>query len=817
MINSHKTAAVGPLTVTESGELILEASDVKLNGGAPAAIILVGTEERSVLVKPAGQAGGVTAFHETSLLGPVRVRQFDWPEAGPDVGFSWRVGMLADGTGFTLQAAVRNTGASPFRLWEIHLLGADATRVTVAGDPGAWHLHGLTWEGGTLAETLPSANERTRKMWAGIGMPIPHELPTHERANDGHWRFFGNVVTLYSDKGRVGLYAGAVGEEADVNYAWHLEGSCCALEVASAMCDVVVDPGETRWSETVLFLARPYAEAADAYFRWLAARLGSRNHRGPIVGWCSWYHLFGGITAEHTIQVARAIAARRDRLPMQTIQIDDGFQRQVGDWECNDTFPEGWQPVLEAIREAKAIPGIWLAPLAVHEKVGGPNFTCEKEGRLLDRHPDWFQRNARGELAGSADNWGPTAYYLDPTHHGAQMFIRRILRRAVQEGFRYFKIDFNTVGGRLHNPKKTHLQASRDLYRLYRQEIGEESFLLACTGFTRAVVGLADACRIGPDAGWNWHSPHPCCIRDCIPAVANTAFANGVLYACDPDVTYTLPAGSLTQDELCVWHGFVGLLGGMVMVSDPFCLASHQTEEALRMFEILIPPAKERAVPLHPGTDLMCARFGLTATRPWGSFAAVQVYNALDVPADVALDLDLEALLGGEACHAWSFWSGEYLGIIQGGHVFRNLAAHSGVLVRLTPVPSDPAVPLLVGSDLHITMGAAELREVRATRDHLEIILNPEVGATNGSLFVLSPAPLTVVAGEGIGDVGLDAAGPEVCRVTPRGRRRTDAQRIMLNVNQCRPIPPYAAGRMADLRVTPESRRTDVDYERKAP
>jgi len=116
------------------------------------------------------------------------------------------------------------------------------------------------------------------------------------------------------------------------------------------------------------------------------------------------------------------------------------------------------------------------------------------------------------------------------------------------------KGDFNTVGGRLHNPKKTHLQAYRDLYRLYRQEIGEESFLLACTGFTRAVVGLADACRIGPDAGWNWHAAHPCCIRDCIPAVANSAFANGVLYANDPDVTYTLPAGSLRQDELRVWR-----------------------------------------------------------------------------------------------------------------------------------------------------------------------------------------------------------------------------------------------------------------------
>jgi hypothetical protein len=780
----EKPLIVEQLTTTGSGELAFRAPGMELIGGAPAALILIGAEERSELIRPMGQAPVVTEFHEPSPAGQIRVRQFDWPEAAPDVGFLWRVGTLADGTGFTLQAAVRNTGVEPFRLREIQLLGAGATLVTVVGDPGDWHLHGLSWQGGTLAETLPSANERTRKMWEGFGMPIPDELPTDERANDGRWRLIDNVATLYSDKGGIGLYAGAVGEEANVNFAWHVEGARCALEVVSAMCDVRVDPGETRWSETVIFLARPYAEAAGAYFRWLAVRLGSRTHRGSLVGWCSWYDRSSGITAEHVIQVAHAIALRRDRLPMQTIQIDDGFQRQVGDWECNDKFPDGWKPVVEAIRDAKAVPGIWLAPLVAHDKVTFFNYAGEKEnlkdGRIIDIHPDWFQRNARGDLNGSANNWTPTAHWLDPTHPGVQAFFRRIIRRAMQEGFRYFKIDFNTVGGRLHNPKKTHLQALRDLYRLYREEIGEESFLLSCSVLTRATIGLADASRIGGDSCAMWHAGHPCCIRDCIPAVANSAFANGVLYANDPDVTRTLPAGTLTLGELRVWHGFVGLLGGMALVSDNFSLASHQTEEALRMFEILTPPAKECGMPLHPGTDLMCARFGLTVTRPWGRFAAVQVYNALDVPADVALDIDLDSLLGCGSCHAWSFWSGEYLGLIQGGHVFRNLGAHSGVLLRLTPVASDPAVPLLVGTDLHITMGAVELREVRATHERMELVLDEFAGATNGNLVVHCLVPLTVSSYEGIGEVGLNAAGPGMWRVALRGRRKA-VQRIVLN------------------------------------
>ena len=48
MMDVHKSETVGPLTVTDSGELILEVSGVKLNGGAPAAVILKGRKRGAV-------------------------------------------------------------------------------------------------------------------------------------------------------------------------------------------------------------------------------------------------------------------------------------------------------------------------------------------------------------------------------------------------------------------------------------------------------------------------------------------------------------------------------------------------------------------------------------------------------------------------------------------------------------------------------------------------------------------------------------------------------------------------------------------------
>ena len=51
-------------------------------------------------------------------------------------------------------------------------------------------------------------------------------------------------------------------------------------------------------------------------------------------------------------------------------------------------------------------------------------------------------------------------------------------------------------------------QALRDLYRLYRDEIGEDSYLMSCTGFNRATVGLSHASRIGPDSCALWNASH---------------------------------------------------------------------------------------------------------------------------------------------------------------------------------------------------------------------------------------------------------------------------------------------------------------------
>src|SRR5262249_14054797 len=46
--------------------------------------------------------------------------------------------------------------------------------------------------------------------------------------------------------------------------------------------------------------------------------------------WCSWYHYFGGVTEADILENLDAIG--RHDLPVDVVQIDDGWQAEIGDW-----------------------------------------------------------------------------------------------------------------------------------------------------------------------------------------------------------------------------------------------------------------------------------------------------------------------------------------------------------------------------------------------------------------------------------------------------------------------------------------------------
>ncbi len=546
------------------GHFSLTHDTFHLGGGRPAAVLASAdglTEQRlEIHGEPTEQRTTVD-----TPVGRIAVSAWTWQLAGGHY-LRWSVGTCADGTGCTVSVDFFNGGPQPVYLRELISFASDPDGCTVSDDPAHWLLTGFmhSTRVGTLAQKLPSVNDDERKMWHGFGLPVPYPLSPLPEANDGHWRALNDSALLVGPQNTIAC--AAVGSpEATVRFAFTVHGHKNSCQFSSEMSDVVVESGEWRQGQDIAILVGTHAPICERLMRWIAATHGARTHQPTAAGWCSWYHHGQAVAASDVIAIAEY--AQHTGIPLPVIQIDDGFQCQVGDWACNDRFPHGWAPVIGAIHDAGSVPGVWLAPLAVHEST-----------ELFRHHPEWIQRDASGALVGEANNWGPRSRWLDPTHPQAAAWLRTLLSEHRDLGFRYFKIDFNSINAvscvaphatRLHNKRRTAFQALRDLYQLYREAIGEDSYLLACIGFTRAVAGWADASRIGPDSSSVWDAAHPCCFRACIEAVGQNAWANGILFANDPDVSYTRPRSLLTVAEWQTWHGFVGLLGGLALISEP--------------------------------------------------------------------------------------------------------------------------------------------------------------------------------------------------------------------------------------------------------
>jgi len=151
----------------------------------------------------------------------------------------------------------------------------------------------------------------------------------------------------------------------------------------------------------------------------------------------------------------------------------------------------------------------------------------------------------------------------------------------------------------------------------------------------------------------------------------------------------------------------------------------------------------------------------------------VQMFNASDAAGDVRLCApDLDRL--GD-CHLWSFRDGEYLGVGSSGHIEKNLPPWGSRLIRMSPVSDKPT---LVGSDLHMGMGSAEIASFSVGSTTLSIKLN-DAGARAGTLWIHSEPSLQIESAEGC-TAELEGGDKHLWMLRLSGRQRASCQKIVL-------------------------------------
>ncbi len=225
-----------------------------------------------------------------------------------------------------------------------------------------------------------------------------------------------------------------------------------------------------------------------ALARWadgFAAAAGVGPLRPPPTAWCSWYHYFERVTQSDIEENLHAIDTLG--LDIDVVQIDDGYQAEIGDWLLlSDRFPSLAAEV-DSIRGAGRRAGIWVAPFLVGER-----------SVLAREHPDWLVGGAS-----PGTGWGDQQLAaLDVTSPGAEAYLREVFGTFRDLGIDYFKIDFVYAGameGRRARADVPGVEAYRQGLRIIREAIGPDAYLLGCGAPILPSVGLVDAMRVGPD------------------------------------------------------------------------------------------------------------------------------------------------------------------------------------------------------------------------------------------------------------------------------------------------------------------------------
>lgn len=669
--------------------------------------------------------------------------------SNPEKTFSYTVTVtvLEDRKAVAVQGTFHNNSGKDARLQEISAINIAAGGSLAIANPADW-----------LVTPLMLADEAT---------PLPE-------ANGGF-----SEAAMVCDKSGSGFLIGPTGPPEAFGTVEIRQGK---VKAYSQMDGVLVRPGESRKGEQLVLAFGTPRETTGLWTKWVAATHGARLDKGSIYGWCSWYDRTTKIDEAHVRDVLKTLADNPNVFGKGILQIDDGYQIMDGDWRGNKKFPSGMAKLAADIRAKGWTPGVWFAPLMIN-----PEHPWMKE------NPEAIQKNAKGISSFMNPNpFHPDgANWIVPDHPESKKFLFNIIKDARDRGYGYIKIDFNGIGSSFHDPTKTRLQIFRELYTLYREAAGEDMYILSCLGSpTRGVIGYVDAARVGPDS-------HPAHFHKCLHSVLRFQIYDNVWWQNDPDVSYLakeLPSRVVgkTQTEGLwrTWHNIVTLVGGTAMTSEP--LNTPDAREAWRMAEIMRPASAEPATLLTLGTSPHNTAFGFTAKRPYGNFGVWNLYNVSDGPkADdhkssepkpakaLALDFAAAGLPTGTECAVFDFWENKVVARATDSYTTAPLENLASALLRITPLTGDG--PLLVGSNLHLSMGATEIGDIKVSGDTVEVVLT-DAGAQDGSLTFHSTKPLTAAGAENCEIGAVESLGDNLWRVDLKGRLWGKPQAVRLAV-----------------------------------
>ncbi|MEO6197309.1 MAG: alpha-galactosidase [Dehalococcoidia bacterium] len=624
-----------------------------------------------------------------------------------------------------VHAEIQNPAASPLRMQEFRPL--DGATLETEAKALRFYKHGWQSWSPTVVLDTTGVDVVTAPPVIGPG--------TQPESREG--RFTSDLVTAIVDPStNHGAVVGFTSNTDQFSHVW-FDRNTSSLSAASYADGIELRPRGVLSSEPLYIELTSYAVHSLATFGdTLAAEMDARPPTEVTSGWCSWYYYWQGVSEPEVVANLDYLAANRDALPVEYVQIDDGYQAEIGDWlTVNDKFPHGMKWLADDIHARGLKAGVWVAP-----------FLAGARSRLFQEHPAWFVKFTTGEPAIATLNWGQLCYALDLTHPEVAEWLEATFRTICDEwGYDYVKIDFifaGAVDGVRHDPNVTRAQAYRRGVEIIRDAVGDR-FILACGNPQGPSVGLVDGARVGPDVAPYWLAfdrpgqRTPLSDPSALNSIRNSInrfWMNGRLWMNDPDCLLVRESDTaLKLDEVRSLATVIGMTGGMVLSSDKLPKLSLERQN---LISLLLPVYGKTAVPLDlfqaPDVpqvlELNCGTHRMLALFNWSDEEAM-----------------IEEPLPGSDWHAFELWNEEYLGVVS-SLISLRIPPHGCKLLRLTPVLGHPQV---MGSTLHLLQGAMEIAGEDWDGKSLRISLTP-VAKQDGALYIWGDGNVKRIPIEGL-------------------------------------------------------------------